>query len=218
MNIGAIFDWDGVVIDSSRAHERSWELLAAEEKQSLPADHFTRGFGRKNEHIIPHILAWAEDPAEVARLGARKEALYRDIVREEGIEALPGVHELLAFFREREIPCVVGSSTPRINVETIMDVLGVREYFADITAAEDVTHGKPDPEVFLVAAQKINREPAHCIVFEDALHGIEAGRRGGMKVVGVATTHHLEELVGADWRVNRLSDLDFKQLLTLVDN
>ena len=70
---GAIFDWDGVIIDSSRHHEKSWEMLAEAEGLSLPADHFTRGFGRKNQIIIPEILHWTNDPVEIERIGARKE-------------------------------------------------------------------------------------------------------------------------------------------------
>ncbi|MGE9295753.1 MAG: HAD family hydrolase [Puniceicoccales bacterium] len=217
MNIGAIFDWDGVVIDSSTAHERSWEMLAEEKGLYLPPDHFIKGFGRKNQFIIPNLLNWTHDHDEIEALGARKEELYREIIQREGIEALPGVRELLAFFKEKQIPCVVGTSTPRINAETVMAALGVTEYFQDITAAEDVSHGKPDPEVFLIAAQKINREPARCLVFEDAHYGIEAGLRGGMKVVGVATTHTLDELEDAHMRVNRLSDLDYDAMLALVE-
>lgn len=215
MDIGAIFDWDGIVIDSSLAHEESWELLAAEENLPLFEGHFKLGFGRKNQWIIPNLLKWSEDPAEIERLGYRKEELYREIIRGRGIEALPGVRELLAFFKEKGIPCVVGSSTPRINVETIMDALGVREYFSGICAAEDVTRGKPDPEVFLKAAAKIDRKPERCVVFEDAHYGIEAALAGGMKAVAVGTTHPLDSFTGADIKVHRLSDLDYKQLLAL---
>ncbi|GHC00562.1 HAD family hydrolase [Cerasicoccus arenae] len=217
MNIGAIFDWDGVVIDSSAAHERSWELLAEEKGLFLPEDHFKKGFGRKNQFIIPNLLDWAHQPEEIEALSYRKEELYREIIKEKGIEALPGVRELLQFFKEKKIPCVVGTSTPRINAETIMDVIGVREYFVDITSAEDVNHGKPDPEVFLIAARKINREPARCLVFEDAHYGIEAGLRGGMKVVAVATTHPISDLHEAHMRVNRLSDLNYDAMLALVE-
>lgn len=216
MNIGAIFDWDGVVIDSSAAHERSWELLAEEKKLFLPDDHFKKGFGRKNQFIIPNLLNWTHDRDEIEALGFRKEELYREIIQRDGIEALPGVRELLAFLAANDIPCVVGTSTPRINVETIMDVLGVRDYFADIVSAEDVNHGKPDPEVFLLAAGKIDRKPARCLVFEDAHYGIEAGLRGGMKVVAVATTHPLEDLDQAHMAVQRLSNLDYEAMLNLV--
>lgn len=217
MDIGAIFDWDGIVIDSSKAHEESWELLAAEENLPLFEGHFKLGFGRKNQWIIPNLLKWSEDPAEIERLGYRKEELYREIIAERGIDALPGVRELLAFFKEKGIPCVVGSSTPRINVETIMDVLGVREYFSGICAAEDVTRGKPDPEVFLKAAAKINRLPARCVVFEDAHYGIDAALAGGMKAVAVGTTHPLDSFEKADIKVRWLSDLDYDQLLGLFD-
>jgi len=90
----AVFDWDGVVIDSSVAHERSWEALAKEEGLPLPADHFKRGFGKRNELIIPDILGWTREPAEVKRLSNRKEALYRDIARTGHVRLLPGVREL----------------------------------------------------------------------------------------------------------------------------
>ncbi|WP_309400558.1 HAD family hydrolase [Cerasicoccus maritimus] len=216
MNIGAIFDWDGVVIDSSAAHERSWELLAAERNLFLPEDHFKKGFGRKNQFIIPNLLDWTHDHEEIEELSFRKEELYREIIKKEGIDALPGIKELLKFLHEQGVPCVVGTSTPRINVETIMDVLGVREYFQDIVSAEDVTHGKPDPEVFLLAASKIGREPASCLVFEDAHYGIEAGLRGSMKVVAVATTHPIEDLHEAHMAVHRLSNLNYEAMLDLV--
>lgn len=216
MEIGAIFDWDGVVIDSSAAHERSWELLAEEKNLPLPADHFKKGFGRKNQFIIPNLLNWTQSTVEIEELSYRKEELYREIIKRDGIDALPGIKELLQFLHSREIPCVVGTSTPRINVETIIDVLGIREFFRDIVSAEDVTHGKPDPEVFLLGAKKIFREPNRCLVFEDAHYGIEAGINGGMKVVAVATTHPIEDLGAAHMQVHRLSDLDYEAMLDLV--
>lgn len=212
---GALFDWDGVIIDSSSAHELSWDHLAEEENRTLPPDHFVKGFGRKNTVIIPQILQWTDDPAEIKRLDDRKEALYREIIRERGIEPLPGVRELLAELKAAGIPCSVGSSTSRENIETIMDIAGLRDDFAAITSAEDVHHGKPDPEVFLVAAKKISRVPENCVVFEDALHGIEAGLAGGMRVVGVGTTHPVEELTTAHLAVHRLNEVDVARLREL---
>ena len=88
--IGAIFDWDGVVIDSSAQHEKSWELLAAEIGKTLPPGHFKKGFGKKNQLIIPEILAWSNDPEEIERLGDRKEELYRELVGQGGMTVLPG--------------------------------------------------------------------------------------------------------------------------------
>jgi len=216
MNIGAIFDWDGVVIDSSSHHEESWERLAKEEDRILPADHFKKGFGMKNEKIIPGLLRWTSDVDEIRRLSLRKEALYREVVEERGIEPLPGVVDFLEMLHQAKIPCVVGSSTHRFNLEKILDVMGVTEYFPLIVSAEDVSHGKPDPEVFLVAAEKIGVEPKDCIVFEDAQVGIDAGIAGGMKVIALSTTHPAEALHGADRTVSRLDILSVDDLQSLV--
>jgi beta-phosphoglucomutase family hydrolase len=216
-NLGAIFDWDGVVIDSSSQHEESWERLAKESGLSLPPDHFKKGFGMKNQFIIPNLLKWTDDPNEIHRYSLRKEELYREIVIERGISALPGVAEWLRALSERAVPCAIGSSTHRLNIETILDVLGFRDYFSAIVTAEDVSHGKPDPEVFLKAAEKIGMPPNRSIVFEDAFVGIEAAHRGGMKVVAVATTNPIETLALADLAVHRLDELTVDQVAKLLD-
>jgi beta-phosphoglucomutase family hydrolase len=217
MNVGAIFDWDGVLIDSSAHHEASWERLAKERGLPLPARHFTRGFGMKNEVVIPKVLQWGDQPELVQELSLRKEAIYREIILERGISTLPGAREWLEQLHENGIPCVIGSSTHRLNIEVSLQVLGLRDFFASIVSAEDVSHGKPDPEVFLVAASRIDRPPSQCVVFEDALVGIEAAHRGGMKVVAVASTNPFEALKNADVVVHRLDELSIPQLEKLVD-
>ena len=209
---GALFDWDGVIIDSSRHHEKSWELLAKEEGLPLPPDSFRLGFGRKNQIIIPEIYRWAHDPVEIERLGARKEAIYRELMAADTLEPLPGVRAWLATLRNAGIPRAVGSSTPRANLDAAMGRLGLSEYFDAIVSAEDVTLGKPNPEVFLKAAERIGCRPERCVVFEDALAGIAAARAGGMRVVGIATTHPPEELTQADLAVHRMDELSVEQL------
>ena len=150
------------------------------------------------------------------RLSLRKEELYREILLEWGIHPLPGVAEWLAELRQRGIRCVIGSSTHRLNIDTSLSVLGFKDYFAAIVSAEDVSHGKPDPEVFLAAAERIGLEPGRCVVFEDALVGIEAAHRGGMKVVAVATTNPIEALGSADLAVHRLDELSVDQVAGLL--
>jgi beta-phosphoglucomutase family hydrolase len=204
MEFGALFDWDGVVIDSSDQHERSWEMLAAEIGKPLPADHFVRGFGMKNQVIIPDILKWSGDPAEIHRFSLRKEELYREIIAREGITPLPGVVDLLQMLNEHGVPCSVGSSTHRENIEVIFEAIGVRDLFQAVVTAEDVSHGKPHPEVFLKGAEKVGREPANCVVFEDAHVGIEAGLAAGCKVIAVATTNPLDQLGQATLAVESL--------------
>ncbi len=209
LEIGVIFDWDGVVIDSSEHHERSWELLAEEGGFALPPDHFKKGFGMKNELIIPTLLNWTQEPTEIERLSLRKEALYRDVVRDIGIAPLPGVEAFLQSLQDAQIPFVIGSSTHRENIETGLEITGLKQYFVEITSAEDVSHGKPDPEVFLKAAGKIRRAPEVCVVIEDAFVGIEAARRAGMRVIAVATTNPLSDLIDkADIAVQSLEEID----------
>jgi HAD superfamily hydrolase (TIGR01509 family) len=216
-DIGLIFDWDGVIIDSAAQHEESWERLGREENRPLPADHFKRSFGRKNEWIIPRLPGWSTDPAEIHRLSLRKEALYREIVVERGLAALAGVKPFLERVRGAGIPCCIGSSTHRENITTILGVVGLQGLLVEMVTAEDVSQGKPHPEVFLKAARKIGRTPAHCIVFEDAFAGIEAARAGGMRVVGVATTHAAAALAGqVDRVVHRLDELTVADLAAVV--
>lgn len=204
---GAIFDWDGVIINSAEHHEESWERLAREEGRTLPPDHFKKGFGMKNEVIIPNMLKWTSEPDEVRRISLRKEELYREVVKERGIAALPGVREFLAWLEENGIPRVVGSSTQRLNIETSLGMLGLDGHFTDLVTAEDVSHGKPDPEVFLKGAEKIGLSPAKCCVFEDAHVGIEAGKAGGMHVVALTTTHERDTLENADLIVDQLDHI-----------
>lgn len=216
MQIGAVFDWDGVVVDSSVQHERSWERFAREEDRVLPPGHFEKSFGMKNERVIPEVLGWSDDPEEIQRISLRKEEHYRILVQEAGLSPLPGTKAFLTRLADAGIPCVIGSSTHRLNIETALDVMDLRGRFQAIVSAEDVAHGKPDPEVFLAAAARIGRSPEACIVFEDAHVGIEAGLAGGFAVVGVASTHPRESLVGAHCIVDRLDELTVDDLARLV--
>ena len=128
---------------------------------------------------------------------------------------MPGVKTFLAILRAGNIPCAIGSSTPRLNIATALKILEFEDYFRVIVAAEDVSRGKPDPQVFLFAAQQLAVPPERCVVFEDALVGVEAALAGGMKVVAVSTTSPACALRRADRVVKRLDELsiiDLEQL------
>ena len=210
---GAIFDWDGVVIDSSQSHEKSWELLAAEEGRTLPSDHFEKGFGRKNEFIIPNILGWTAEPAQIERLSLRKEALYRELIAGRELDPMPGVRPWLERLRAAGVPCSVGTSTHLANIEISMAKTGLAPFFRGVITSENVQLGKPNPEVFIKAALLIRRDPEQCVVFEDSFAGLKAARHGGMKAVGVATTNTADALTGhADKIVHRLDELQIPEL------
>lgn len=213
-----IFDFDGVVIDSHHAHERSWFMLAEEIGKSLTREQFNATFGQRNETILP-LLGWADesDTARITELGDRKEVIYREILANEGIEALPGVVTLLEDLKKAGVPTAVGTSAQRKNIECAFGLLGIAHLFQDVAASEDVTQGKPDPEVFLKAAAQLGADPSCCVVIEDAQAGLRAARAGGMKCVGVTTTHPAESLAveSPDRIVSTLEVLDTDALRAL---
>lgn len=209
---GVLFDYDGVIIDSSKQHQRSWEILAEENGFELPEGHFEKGFGMKNVDIIPTILGWTEDPEEIEFISLKKETIYRRLLREEGPELLPGVLELLEELTAEEVPCAIASSTERKNLEVGLGLLGLREYFSVIISGDDVEHGKPDPEAYLKAAEGLGLEAVDCVVFEDAPMGIRAGLTAGAKVVGIATTNTPDDINEAHIVISNLTEINWRQL------
>lgn len=204
MNLSCIFDWDGVIIDSSEHHIEGWRRLAKEENLVFPEHLFKQSFGMKNEEIIPQLWKWTDDISEIRRIDGKKEAMYRDIMREKGLVALPGVAALLALLAQRGVPCAIGSSAPMANIAAGLEILGFGAYFSEVVSGEDVKLGKPSPQIFLEAARRIGAGPERCVVFEDAKVGVAAGKAGGMKVVAVTNTYAAKELSGADLIVDSL--------------
>jgi len=179
----ALWDMDGTLIDSEDYHWRAWRETMARNGVPITHEHFVSTFGQRNDAILPHWLG-ADAPVDlIVRIGDEKEALYRELLRE-GIEPLPGAAEWIARLHAEGWRQAIASSAPRRNVEAILASLKIS--FDTIVAAEDVRHGKPDPEVFLTAASRLGMPVAECVVVEDAPQGIEAARRGGMRSIGVS--------------------------------
>ena len=186
---GAIFDWDGVVVDSSEIHLKSWEKLAKELSLPLPQDHFELGFGKRNQTIIPEILGWTKNIELIEKWGLRKEEIYREIASIEGIPLAKGSKEFLQLLDPQKFLCGIGTSTERKNVELALKQHDLSDFFSASACSEDVKLGKPNPEVFLKAAEGLSVSPAQCVVFEDSPHGIEAAQNANMKSVALTTSH-----------------------------
>jgi HAD superfamily hydrolase (TIGR01509 family) len=194
---GALFDWDGVIVDSKTLHEAAWNEVAREFGYPHgPAD-FRRHFGTQNWRAISEILGWTRDPRTIERISIRKEELYRQRIGAADL-AVPGVREILAALHQVGVPCAVVSSSPRVNIEHVIGSLGIAKFFRAILTAEDCRLGKPEPEGFLLGADRLGLAAHRCVVFEDAPAGIEAGRRAGARVLALATTHDARELAAAD--------------------
>ncbi len=205
---------DGTLLDSAEYHWLTWKEILAAEGQEMTRERFASTFGRRNDAVLRDLFGAAFPDHEVARIAGAKEARYRELVLAGGIELLPGVRRWLDRLRADGWRQAVASSAPKANIEALLEALGIRDYFAAFAADEDVQHGKPDPEVFLVAASRLTVLPARCVVVEDAPAGVEAGRRAGMCTVGVGAAH---EGLPADLTVASLDDLPDDAFDRLLD-
>ena len=216
-DLAAIFDMDGVLVDSYRAHFESWRAVAVEEGLSVTEEEFATTFGRTSREIIAAL--WGEDrytPDEILALDDRKEAAFRDIVRDE-FPAMSGAVELLEALAGARFALAVGSSGPPANIELVLDRLGCRHLFGATITGMDVTRGKPDPQVFLLAAEGLGIEPSRCAVVEDAPAGVAAANSAGMTAIGLASTGRgRDELSDARLVVDSLNELSPATIRKLI--
>jgi beta-phosphoglucomutase len=214
---GVIFDMDGVLVDTYHAHYRSWLEMAKAEGFGFTEEEFASTFGRTSREIIAHF--WGEgrlDDAQIAALDDRKEAAFRRMI-ESDFPTMPGVGELLRSLHDAGFRLAVGSSGPPENVRMVLDRLGARDLFDAVVTGEDVTRGKPDPEVFLIAAKRLGVPPGRCAVIEDAPPGIAAANAAGMASVGlVSTGRKPKDLVAAGIVVRSLGELSPQVLRDLI--
>jgi beta-phosphoglucomutase len=219
--IGILWDVDGTLVDTAEQHFLAWQQLSAEIGRPFTREDFARTFGWRNPEIIRTLYDPAADDAKCDSLALRKETLYRDMVRAGATQLLPGVRELLAAFAAAGWPQAVGSSAPRGNLDLLLAATGTRDYFQAIVSGEDVTRGKPDPEVFLKGAAGIGVDPRRCVVFEDAVAGVEAAAAGGMACVAVTFVgHHPAEKLraaGAKLVVPTLAEVTVEAVRGLVN-
>ena len=156
---------------------------------------------------------------KVEAWGKRKEEIYREMAKVEGIQLAPGAVDFLTKTNALGVNCAIGTSTERKNIEVAMREHGLGNFFKGATCSEDVKKGKPDPEVFLKAADILSIEPKKCIVFEDSPHGIEAGRKAGMKTIALTTSHPSNTFMylQPDQIVSSLAEVEPDSLIHLFD-
>lgn len=214
MTAVAIFDMDGVLIDSGAHHRHAWRALLAE-LGTEPADpeHWRLTIGRPSEEAIPLLLGRRLSGAEARRLARRKRDLYQERAQA-GMEPVAGVPEFLESLARQGVPRAVGTSASRWDAERLLDDLGLLRHFEVVVTADDVMRGKPDPEVWTQAARRLRVAPATCVVFEDALVGVQAARSANMRAVGVTTAHTDAELLaaGADLTVPDFQGLAWSRI------
>ena len=214
--LGVIFDVDGVLLDSYQMHFECWFSLAEEYGILITETEFRSLFGRRGREIARQVWGPEFSEQEIISIHRRKQALYRESLQQ-NLPAMDGAVQLIDAFVEAGLVLAVGSSAPPANVTMTLEGLGRRQAFSAIVTGSDVTQGKPDPLVFLLAAQRMDLEPSHCAVIEDAVVGIEAAVTAGMTAIALLGTAPADRFTQAHLVVDSLRHLSPKRIADLIE-
>ena len=211
---GVIFDMDGVLVDNSHMHIETFCRWYASKGIDFPPEKVNSFFGMGNSDIFRSVMGLDITDEQVLEYAEEKEQLYRDLYSPT-IKPLAGLISLLQDLRAKGIKIAVGSSAMRKNVDFVLDECGIRPYFDAISDGDMVAKAKPDPSIFLLAAELMNLKPEECLVFEDSFAGVEAARRAGMKVVAVATSFPKAQHKDYDAIIDDFSETSAQEIISI---
>ena len=214
---GVIFDLDGVLIDTGQFHRQSWYDLAREEDFEMSDELFYSTFGMQNYQIIPLLVRRDLTAEDIERMSEWKERRYRELISGK-LTLQEGARGLIDELKSNGFLLAIGTSAPQANLAFMLEHTGVDDCFDAYVTGEDVSNSKPAPDTFLKAAEKLSLAPGCCLVVEDAVQGVQAGKKAGMKVVAVCTTRGREDLEEADLIVDSLGELKADDFLKLLNN
>ncbi|MCI0457168.1 MAG: HAD family phosphatase [Gemmataceae bacterium] len=219
-DLAVLWDMDGTLVDTAELHFQAWDQLMRELAHPFTRADFAATFGWRNPEILHRFFGTSYNDQQIAELGDRKEEIYRAAARQ-GVTLLPGARPLLEGLHAAGCKQAVGSSAPRANLDLILLLTDTERYFDSVVSMEDTQRGKPDPQVFQVAAGRLGVEPGRCVVVEDAVAGVQAAKAGGMKCIAVTFVgHHPEEKLlgaGADLVVPSLERVSVAAIRRLLD-
>lgn len=211
-----IFDLDGTLLDNNEYHLKAWKKYLHDEQIEISDEDFKKNIsGRTNRDAVNHIFKKELSEEESSKYYLKKEEIYREMYAGD-IAPIKGLPEFLKELAENDIPIALATSGIQVNIDFMFEHVDVKKYFREIVKAQDITNGKPDPEIFLKTAEKLGISPRNCIVFEDSLPGVEAGKAAGMKVVALTTSLPAEELEIADLVIDDYSKIRYQQLLAMM--
>ena len=190
---GFIFDMDGVVVDNHRYHFQAWMEFAKKHKFPLDEKIYRENFNGKTNADLFTMIFGNISTEQMDAYAEEKESQYKKLFEPE-MKAHKGLVDFLEYLKSHRMKVALGTSAPTGNVDFVLDKLFLRKYFDVIVDGPQVSRGKPEPEVYLKCAAKLDVDPKSCVVFEDSLAGLESGKRAGCLIVGVATSHEAFEL------------------------
>lgn len=216
MSKAVIFDMDGVICHTNPFHSQAFKIFF--EKRNLfptEGDFMLHMYGKNNGYILSHFLGRKIEGQELLDLEFEKERLFREIYQHH-IEPIPGFMQFFGALKVAKLKTGVATSAPFANLELIAGKLDLFPHLESALASEQVSKHKPDPEVYLKTAANLSVEPSQCIVFEDSFSGVTAAKNAKMKVVGVLSSHSVEELPICDLYIEDYRDLELDSVLSLL--
>ena len=212
-----IFDMDGTLINSMPFHVKSWLLTLEEIGVQLSKEELAQHNQGIITEVIRSIMSEQISDSKVNSIATRKESLYRQIYRPH-LRLMDGAQEFLARSKELGIPLALATNAGWENINFVLDELDLRSYFDVVLGEEDILKGKPDPQIFLLAAQRLGVPPETCIVFEDSRSGIIAVERAGMRCIAITTAMKAAELEKSTAVVRVIDDYTCLQPETILNN
>jgi beta-phosphoglucomutase family hydrolase len=211
-----IWDMDGVIADTAEYHLIGWQMVFQRRGANYSAEDFRFNTGKRSDTIVKSVLGENLLPDEIAGIVREKDETFRQLIGE-NIKSFPGVAKLIVSLKKHKFKIAIASSAPMENILLIIKSLKVHSYFDAIISGWEVSRGKPDPQTFLLAAEKLGVEPKCCIVIEDAIAGVTASKRANMHCVAVTNTTPKEELKEADIITDTLEDITINTLKKLLN-
>jgi len=194
----AIFDLDGTLIDNNAYHLKTWRVYLEKIGIEISEDAYRKNInGRTNKDALEYIYNKKMTPEEAMVYALEKEALYREIYKAD-IKPVNGLIELLEVLYNRNIPMAIATSGIQVNIDFMFEHIPIKKYFKEVVNSSHISKGKPDPEIYLKTASLLNMPAENCLVFEDAVVGVNAAHAAGMKVIAITTTQSAEELKNAE--------------------
>ncbi|MCR9083360.1 MAG: HAD family phosphatase [Cyclobacteriaceae bacterium] len=215
MNQAVIFDMDGVICHTNPYHSKAFRIFFEKRNVYPTEEEFAQHmYGKNNSYILSHFLGRKIEGQELLELEDEKEGLFREIYQHH-VDPIPGFLEFLTMLKSNNFKTGVATSAPLLNLELIAGKLNLYPHFESTFASEHVNKHKPDPEVYLKSASKLEVVPDRCVVFEDSFSGVMAAKNAGMKVVGVLSSHGKEDLPTCDLYIEDYSKLSFEAIHSL---
>lgn len=210
-NKAAIFDMDGVLVVNMQFHELAFYEFGKRYGVTITRDFFIEHIcGNTNQRIMAMLFEGISE-ADIAHFSDEKEAIYRELYRPH-LQAAQGLFPFLDQLKSQQVPMAIASNAPAVNVDFLVNELGLASYFDVVLHVDSVANPKPAPDMFLKAAELMHVSPSECVVFEDAPSGIRAAHKAGMKSVALLTTHTKEEFDTPTLFVDHFEELVFERI------